>query len=191
MKSNTMGFDGFRLATVDDVESIARLVNQAYRPDTQTLGWTHEAELVSGKRTNQSQVKEMISKPDSLVLIGLNDSNIEACVHVEKEGDNSYIGMLSVDPQRQGTGVGKRMLAYAEEYAAHCFESKKFVMVVVSARVELIAFYLRRGYQKTGVVMDYPLSAGAGIPKQTDLKIEMLEKQSLHAVKQDARVDCY
>jgi ribosomal protein S18 acetylase RimI-like enzyme len=76
----------------------------------------------------------------------------------------------------QGTGVGKQMLAHAEKYAREEFGSVRFIMVVVSSRPELIAFYLRRGYQRTGDLMDYPLSAGAGTPKHTGLKIETLEK---------------
>lgn len=99
-----------------------------------------------------------------------------ACVHVEKDGNNSYIGMLAVNPDMQGKGMGKQMLAQAEQYARTRFHARKLVMAVVSARHELIAFYLRRGYQKTGTVMDYPLSAGAGSPKHTGLKIEILER---------------
>ena len=59
-------------------------------------------------------------------------------------------------------------------------------MVVVSSRSELISFYQRRGYQKTDFIMDYPLSADAGVPKQTGLKIEILEKRPDITVKRDA-----
>ncbi len=69
------------------------------------------------------------------------------------------------------------MLAEAEKYASTVFGSEKFIMVVVSERVELVSFYLRRGYQKTGFVLDYPISAGVGIPKNPEMKIEMLEKR--------------
>lgn len=102
-----------------------------------------------------------------------------ACVHVEKDGSDGHIGMLAVSPILQGVGAGKLMLAHAERYASANFSSEKFIMVVVSSRSELISFYLRRGYQKTDTVMDYPLSAGVGIPKHAGLKIEVLEKRSL------------
>jgi ribosomal protein S18 acetylase RimI-like enzyme len=94
--------------------------------------------------------------------------------------------MFAVNPILQGAGVGKQMLAYAEWYASENFSSDKFIMVVVSFRSELISFYQRRGYQKTSSIMDYPLSAGAGIPKHPGLKIEILEKRSDITVKRDA-----
>lgn len=84
--------------------------------------------------------------------------------------------MLAVNPRLQGINLGKHMLAQAEALARTRFGSKKFILVVVSARSELIAFYLRRGYQRTGGLMDYPLSAAVGTPRVADLKIERLEK---------------
>lgn len=167
----------FRAANKLDAEEIAQLVNQAYHPEPDVAGWTHEADLVYGNRTSAGQVTEIISKPDSIMLVGLNGSEIVACVHVEKDGSNCHIGMFAVNPAQQGAGAGKQMLAYAEQQANSVFGAEKFVMYVLSARTELIAFYLRRGYQKTGYVMDYMLLADAGKPKQADLKVEVLEKQ--------------
>lgn len=172
-----MNIDTFRTASKPDAEAIAQLVNKAYRPETGTAGWTHESDLVSGNRTSVDQVVEVMSKPDSVILVGLKGSEIVACVHVEKDGSNSHIGMLAVNPKLQGAGAGKQMLAHAESYASENFGSQKFLIVVVSSRSELLSFYLRRGYQKTGSVMDYPLSAGAGTPKHANLKIEVLEKR--------------
>ena len=51
-------------------------------------------------------------------------------------------------------------------------------MVVLSAREELIGFYLRRGYRRTGEVMDYPIEAGVGMPLYSELSIEVLEKRA-------------
>jgi ribosomal protein S18 acetylase RimI-like enzyme len=167
----------FRAATKSDTEAISNLVNRAYRPDADFAGWTHESLLVAGNRINVTQVSEIMAKPDSAVLIGLNDSELVACIHVEKNGDSSYIGMFAVNPLLQGAGVGKTMLAHAEQYAKNNFGSSKYCMVVMSDRSELISFYQRRGYQKTGMVMDYPLAAGAGTPKHADTKIEVLVKQ--------------
>jgi len=165
----------FRTANKSDAKAIALLVNKAYRPETGTSGWTHESDLVSGNRASVGQVEEAISKPDSVILVGLNGSEIVACVHVEKDGSCCHIGMLAVNPKLQGLGAGKQMLAHAERYANENFCSEKFIMVVVSSRSELIAFYLRRGYQKTGTVQDYPRSAGVGTPKFSDIKTEVFE----------------
>lgn len=168
--------DTLRLATTLDAEAIAQLVNNAYRPTSGASGWTHESDFVSGSRTTTAQVVELMSKPDSVVIVGFKKAVLVACVHVEKYSNTSHLGMLAVSPDTQGAGVGKQILAHAEQYASTHFNAQKFILVVVSARHELIAFYLRRGYQKTGAVMDYPLSAGAGTPKNADLKIEILER---------------
>jgi ribosomal protein S18 acetylase RimI-like enzyme len=181
-----MSIEIFRVASKLDAEVIANLVNLAYRPESGASGWTHESDLVSGSRTNVDQVVDIILKPDSVILLGIKGSEIVACIHIEKDGSNSYIGMFAVNPILQGAGVGKQMLAYAEWYASENFSSDKFIMVVVSSRSELIFFYQRCGYQKTGSIMDYPLSAGAGIPNHPGLKIEILEKRSDITVKRDA-----
>ena len=180
-----MSMDTFRTANKSDAEAIAQLVNKAYRPETVAAGWTHESDLVSGNRTSVGQVEEVISKRDSVILVGLKDSEIVACVHIEKDGSYCHIGMLAVNPMLQGAGAGKQMLAHAEKYANESFGSEKFVIVVVSSRSELIAFYLRRGYRKTGTVQDYPLWAGVGTPKCSNLKTEVLEKQSNPAFERD------
>ncbi len=178
-----MNINTFRTAIKSDAEAIAQLVNKAYRPKTGLAGWTHESDWVSGNRTSVGQVEKIMSKPDSVILVGLKNSKIVASVHVEKDGGNSHIGMLAVHPKLQEAGAGKQMLAYVEKYANENFGSEKFVMTVVSSRSELIAFYLRRGYQKTGVVQDYPLSAGVGTPKFLGLKTETLEKRFNSALK--------
>jgi ribosomal protein S18 acetylase RimI-like enzyme len=171
-----MSIDSLRIARGSDAEAIAQLVNRAYQPGSGVLGWTHESDLVSGKRTSAKNVTEIISKADSVVLVGLKDAEVVACVHVEKDGQNSYIGMLSVNPIFQCAGAGKAMLAYAEDHAVKNYGSEKFTMVVISLRTELISFYLRRGYKKTGTDIEYRLLAGAGTPKQVGLKVEVLEK---------------
>lgn len=171
-----MNRDEIRAAEVADAEAIAQLVNQAYRPDTGAVGWTHEAHWVSGCRISVDQVMDLLLKPDSTILLKIVNSAIIACVHIEKHGGISDIGMLAVNPALQATGIGKQMLAYAEHYARTEYGAEKFAMLVVSSRIELIAFYQRRGYQKTGVLMDYPMTAGVGIPKYSGMTIEMLEK---------------
>lgn len=172
-----MSISVFRTANKLDAEAIARLVNQAYQPKADAAGWTHEADLVDGGRTSVRQVAEIIAAPDSLMLVGLKGLEVVACVHVEREGKHCHIGMFAVNPALQGAGVGKQLLAYAEEQASLVFGAQKLVMFVLAARTELIAYYLRRGYQKTGVALDYTQLADAGKPKLAGLKVEVLEKQ--------------
>jgi ribosomal protein S18 acetylase RimI-like enzyme len=174
--------DGFRKARKSDIETIVQLVNKAYRPKLESRGWTDESDIVSGERINAVQVTDAISKEYSAILLGFKDSEVVACVHVEKDGNNCHIGLFAVNPILQGSGCGKQMLDHAERYANENFSSEKFIMFVVSSRNELISFYLRRGYQKTGEIMDYPISAGVGTPKYADLKIEILEKIASMAI---------
>lgn len=171
-----MSAASLRIARTTDAVALACLVNGAYRPGAAGHGWTHESELVLGERTNPTQIIEAITKAGSVILLRCVEARIEACVHVEKDGVASRIGMLAVSPAAQGAGVGKEMLAWAERYAIENFGAEKFLMLVISARSELVSFYLRRGYQKTGVILDYPQAAGVGTPKVGGLKIEALEK---------------
>ena len=168
----------FRIAQMDDAGAIAQLVNEAYRPKTGDGGWTHESDLVSGNRTNTEQVESLIKQENSVVLLGLHGTTVVACVHTEKDGTSANIGMLAVSPTLQGAGAGKEVLAFAEAYTAKNFGSENFAMVVVAERTELISFYLRRGYEKTGNMMEYPLGTGVGTPKFNTLKIEVLHKKN-------------
>lgn len=173
-----MTSDEVRIASIADAAELVRLINMAYRPTHDSVGWTHEADLVSGNRTNPDQIRMILTKPGSVMLVVQRIDLIIACVHLELIGRSCHIGLFAVNPAFQGTGIGKQLLARAEVFAAERFCVEKFVMTVVSARHELISFYLRRGYQRTGEIMDYPLSLGAGRPKHAFLKVEMLEKRS-------------
>lgn len=172
------GIDVLRRARPSDAAAIAQLVNGAYRPLKNRVGWTDESALIDGDRINGGQVTTIMFRPDSLIWLGQWDGAIAACVHVEKDGRNSRIGMLAVNPVLQGAGAGTRMLAHAEGHAGSAWGTDKFRMTVLSARTALIAFYLRRGYRKTGIVMDYPLSADTGVPRHPGLRIEILEKSA-------------
>lgn len=166
----------FRPATAADIVAISDLVNRAYRPLAGAEGWTHEADLVFGDRSTPQQVLESIQQENSVIFLALDNVMIEACIHLEIDGDSGHLGLFAVNPQRQGQGLGKQLLAQAEAFACSHFGVKRLVMHVVSARKELIDFYVRCGYQKTGQVMDYTQMSQAGVPKVDGLKVEMLEK---------------
>lgn len=165
-----------RAAGSADAMAIADLVNRAYRPEAGEAGWTHESGLVSGLRTSPDQVEAALARPQSVILVVAGTAGIVACVHVEKSGVAASIGMLAVAPARQGQGLGDRMLAEAERHAVRMFGVAKLTMTVVAPRAELLAFYERRGYRKTGVVAAYPAAQGVGTPLTPGLTIETLEK---------------
>lgn len=173
-----MPIETYRHAHASEAEAITTLVNQAYQPDPHMAGWTHEANLVLGNRVDRHQVSAAIAKVDSIVLIGLIGTEIVACVHLEKQAAHCHIGMFAVHPAQQGMGLGKQLLAQAESHASTEFGCNTYVMHVITSRTELIAFYLRRGYRKTGLLSDYLSIPGAGKPKISGLYVETLEKRN-------------
>ncbi|WP_374241200.1 GNAT family N-acetyltransferase [Zoogloea sp.] len=170
-----------RVAGLEDAAEIAGLVNRAYRPGAGLRGWTHEAALVDGPRASEEMVRALF-RPGSTVLVLAEGPAILACAHVEaklaEQGGEAYIGMLAAEPSRQGAGLGKRMLAAAEEHAVAGFGARAFRMSVLVARSELIAFYLRRGYVRSGALEGFPELAGAGSPRVAGLQLETLVKQA-------------
>lgn len=168
--------EGLRIANDSEISALVDLVNSAYRPTDGVSGWTHESELVSGQRINPSQVRHLIGQPDSLILVQGHQGELTGCVHIKKDGGSCHIGMLAVSPAVQGQGAGKRLLECAERTAVREFGSTQFVLDVITAREGLLSFYLRRGYYRTGMVYRYPLEAGAGVPRCSNLYVEVLAK---------------
>lgn len=166
----------FRAAAIGDADQIARLVNAAYRPAPGEGGWTHESDLVRGDRTSPSQIEALIGT--STVIVGVIGAKAVACAHVAGEGSEAQIGMLAVEPTLQAGGVGKALLAYAEEYAFSVLGAKDLMLVVVRARLALIEFYMRRGYQRTGSLLEYPTGACVGTPIAGALELEVLRKRA-------------
>lgn len=159
----------------EDIEEINQLVNLSYRGYD---GWTRETEIVSGERSTLDEVSAYISDPDAHLLVVKENNQIIACICVEQKKENAYIGYFAVNPKYQGRGLGKLVLSKAEAFAKNVLKVTKFIMVVVSQREELIAFYERRGYKKTGEISKYPVHLNVGIPAVAGLTIEYLEKNA-------------
>lgn len=167
----------FRDAGTADIPAIVALVESAYRGDSGRRGWTTESDLLDGQRVDVAGVEEIIAKPDSRVLLGESGGSLRVCCHIEKQGEACYFGMFAVDPTLQGGGVGKQTMIEAERIARDEWHCKKIEMTVISVRDELIAWYARRGYQRTGKFKPFPYGDERfGIPKRQDLKFELLEK---------------
>ena len=167
----------FRTAGAADVPAIVALVESAYRGDASRAGWTTEADLLDGQRVDVPGVAEVVSRPGSCVLLAESGGALVACCHLEKQGEACYFGMFSVKPTGQGGGLGKQVLAEAERIARDVWHCRKMEMTVISVRDELIAWYQRRGYRRTGVTKPFPYGdARFGIPKRDDLEFELLEK---------------
>lgn len=167
----------FRLATPGDVAVIVPLVESAYRGDVSRKGWTTEADLLDGQRTDPAGVAELITKPGSCMLLAERDGALLACANLEKRGEAGYFGMFSVRPDLQGAGIGRATLAEAERLARDDWHCREMHMTVISVRDELIAWYERRGYKRTGIHSPFPYGDERfGIPKRGDLRFELLVK---------------
>jgi ribosomal protein S18 acetylase RimI-like enzyme len=176
MTASSAGLE-FRNATQMDVEAIVALVESAYRGDTSRRGWTTEADLLDGRRTGAEDVSSSIERPRSVILLVEQNSEMLACAHVAEEDGAGYFGMFSVQPHLQGAGIGKRMLAEAERVVRDDWGLPAMRMTVIDIRDELIAFYQRRGYRRTGIFKPFPYGdARFGLPKRDDLRFEVLEK---------------
>lgn len=167
----------FRDATVADVDALVVLVTSAYRGDASRVGWTTEADLLDGNRIDPDVLREDIVRPRSRVLVGERDGELLACAHVAEEDGAGYFGMFSVRPNLQGGGIGKRLLDEAERVVRDDWRLPTMRMTVIDIRDELIAFYERRGYRRTGIYKPFPHGDERfGLPKRDDLRFEVLEK---------------
>ena len=167
----------YRDATVDDIPALVRLVTSAYRGEASRAGWTTEADLLDGERIDPAVLRADIERPRSRVLLAERDGVPVACAHVAVEGDAGYFGMFAVRPDLQGGGMGHALLAEAERVVRDEWSLPALRMTVIDARGELIAWYERRGYRRTGVVKPFPYGdTRFGIPRRDDLRFEVLEK---------------
>ncbi|MFG2923844.1 GNAT family N-acetyltransferase [Streptomyces sp. NPDC048305] len=167
----------FRDATESDVPALVDLVESAYRGDASRAGWTTEADILQGQRTDADGVREVLSTPSGKILIAQRDGEPVACCQLEHRGDAAYFGMFAVRPILQGAGLGKVIIAEAERTAREDWGVSEMHMTVISVRQELIAWYERRGYRRTGMMTPFPYGDERfGVPQRADLAFELLVK---------------
>ena len=172
----------FRVAGPDDVPGIVALVQSAYRGESGTRGWTTESHLLDGQRTDAEEVGAITRRPDSLVLLASRDGALVASCHVERQGEVACFGMFAVNPGAQRDGLGKQVLARAEQIARERWDCRAMRMTVIEQRHELIAWYVRRGYRRTGEHHPFPYGDERfGIPRRADLRFEVLVKEFVEA----------
>ncbi|MGI5441594.1 GNAT family N-acetyltransferase [Streptomyces shenzhenensis] len=168
----------FRDATDADVDTLVALVESAYRGDASRAGWTSEADILDGQRTDPEGVLEVIKSPDSRLLTVWRQDAVVACCQLEHRGGHAYFGMFAVSPSQQGAGLGKLVLAEAERQARENWAVTEMHMTVISVREDLIAWYERRGYRRTGRMTPFPYGDERfGIPRRAGLRFELLVKE--------------
>ncbi len=126
------------MAAPGDVEPLARLINTAF---------VVEQPFIEGDRIDPEGIRAYMEK--GKFLVAENSTGLAGCVYVELRGERGYLGLLSVDPPRQGTGLGRKLMDAAENYF-HAAGCRAIDLRIISPRTPLPAFYAHLGYSQTG-----------------------------------------
>lgn len=160
-----------RIAKPADLPQLHPVIERAYRGDSARQGWTHEADLLSGERIDDATLEAIFGDPAQILLIAEQGDVPVGCVSLTARGDGLvYLGLLCVDPTLQAGGIGKTIIAAAEKASRDQLDADRIEMTVIDSRIELIAYYERRGFVRTGEQRPFP------IPLDPPLGMVVLEK---------------
>jgi GNAT superfamily N-acetyltransferase len=159
----------FRYATAPDAAALRALIERCYRGDGAREGWTSEADLLTGPRTSEAEVAKLIATPGHRFLMAEANGRLVACALLEQ----AYFGMLAIEPAAQGGGLGKQFVALLEQSARELWGSHARTMVVINLRDELIGWYERRGYVRTGRTLPFPFGPTTGELRRDFHLVEM------------------
>ena len=167
----------FRRARAQDVAAIVTLVESAYRGEASRQGWTTEADFLDGQRTDRTEVADLLALHDSCIVLAESDAGLLASMHLQQHDSSCHLGMFAVRPELQGRGIGKAMLREAERIAQSEWGCSEMSMCVLDVRTDLIAWYVRRGYCRSGALRPFPYGdVRYGLPRRDDLQFEILLK---------------
>lgn len=164
-------------ATLADAPALVALINCAYRGPASPRAWTTETHLLDGPRISEDHVLSMLETTGTTpaaLLKYVQDGLLLGCVHLEPKGHQLYLGTLAVAPEAQAQGVGRQLLAAADNYA-HQHGCTTIKITVLSARPELLAWYERHGYVRTGAAEAFPATTAFGRPRQPLTLLELVK----------------
>jgi GNAT superfamily N-acetyltransferase len=167
-----------RLAAAQDIPSLLALIQSAYRGESARQGWTHEADLLDGQRTDAAELASIMADDKHRLLVAFNQDGLIGCVQISRIAPaRAYLGLLAVDPLVQAGGFGRALIHTAETAAVRLFGATSIEMTVIRQRAKLIAWYQRRGYVVTGESRPFPYGdTRFGLPRVADLDFVVLEK---------------
>lgn len=162
----------------EDLPHVVTLLNQAYRDNSSQSAWTTEVGLIDGDRISEETLgQDVADKPDARLMVYKPEGKVKGCVWLEPSGNDVwYLGSLAVDPGMQNAGLGRRLMAAAEAYI-RLHGGRQVKMTVIDVRDALLAWYERRGYQRTGITEPFPYGdTRFGTPTRPGLQFEVLTK---------------
>jgi ribosomal protein S18 acetylase RimI-like enzyme len=188
----------FRTAGPSDVDAVVQLVESAYRGEASRAGWTTEADLLGGQRTDPEEVLGLTRDRHARLLLAEQTDELVGCVLVRAEpaavgaaappggraaqtgvapSGVAQIGMFAVRPTLQSRGLGSALLAEAERVARAELGAGRAEMTVIEQRLDLLPWYERRGYRRTSATEPFPYgNPRFGLPRRPDLRFLVLAK---------------
>lgn len=166
-----------RDATAADIPALHRLIESAYRGEASRAGWTTEADLLDGQRTDPEDLADILADPGQALLTAWRGEQLLGCVLIADRGEGTgYFGMLSVSPTLQGGGLGRRLVAEAHAALRERFGAQRVRISVFPQRDTLIAWYERLGYARTGETLPFPYGDPRfGLPLRDDLHFIVMQ----------------
>lgn len=166
----------FKELQKEEIKEVIVLINQAYRAEKKDNAWTTESHLLSGIRVNEDMMKEILEEKYTKTYIAKIDNKIVGTIQAKLEGENIHIGLFAVDTKSQASGIGKKLLEFAENSSSKLWKKSTFIMEVISTRTELMQYYIRRGYLNTNSFIEFPKSEYWKENTNEELKLLVLKK---------------
>ncbi|WP_152632442.1 GNAT family N-acetyltransferase [Aliarcobacter butzleri] len=166
----------FKELEIEDIKEVILVINEAYRGERKNNAWTTESHLLSGIRVNEDMMKKILEEKNTKTYIAKVDNKIVGTVQAKLDGENIHIGLFAVDTKSQASGIGKKLLEFAENSSSKLWQKSTFIMEVISSRTELMNYYIRRGYQNTNNFIEFPKSEYWTPNTNEELKLLVLKK---------------
>jgi ribosomal protein S18 acetylase RimI-like enzyme len=168
----------WRLATADDVPALVDLIRAAYRGRASYDRWTSEEHLVGGTRTDAAMVLSAVESDGSKMLIADGaDGRPQGCCKIVDCGDGlASFGMFAVDPASQGSGLGRRLVGWAQAAATQLLGASHMELEVLAQQEALRGWYERLGFAPTGETRAFPAHPVYAVPRRDDLYLIVLAK---------------